>query len=227
MGPGLLVSGTDTGVGKTTVSASLAAHWYAAGLKVRGLKPIESGVPTGQPGADAAALGRAAGHPPLSWSNLELAVSPHRAQRASGRSASAEGLRAWLGDHRGQVTVIEGAGGWRVPLAALDRGGFLYAADLARWAELPVLVVAANRLGVLNHTLLTVEAIERDGLDVAGVVLNSGVSPDDDPSVESNLVDLRELLRCPVVGIGVVNESDHAALADAGRRVVQALEIRF
>jgi len=198
------ITGTDTGVGKTVVTACLAA---AAPGSVCAVKPIESGVPRGRPhGPDAVSIANAAGHTPLTKEIFEAPLSPHRAARMEGRQVDLREVSRWLAALTADTVLVEGAGGWRVP----------WMMELCRATRGRVIVVAANRLGVLNHTVLTVEAISRDGFDVAAVVLNNGVS-EADPSRDSNREDLLEILDVPVLLLGAVDPSDEASLARCGR----------
>jgi dethiobiotin synthetase len=183
---GVFVTGTDTDVGKSVVTAALASALRHAGIPVRALKPVASGVPSGLPGEDAALLGRAAGHAPASLVRLVTPVSPHRAANLEGVAIDAEALLRWIRENSGRVTLVEGAGGWEVPITPHFR-----MSQLARALGWPVLVVARNKLGVLNHTLLTVEAIRHRGLVAAGVVL---VGDAGDPSCAHNAHDLAEAL---------------------------------
>ena len=112
-------------------------------------------------------------------------MSPHRAAAAEGGSVGLDEVVRWVTAHRGDPTLVEGAGGWEVPCGPSWR-----IADLAAALGWPVLVVGANRLGVLNHTLLTVAAVRARGLGVAGVVLVGG----DGPLAAGNLEDLTALL---------------------------------
>lgn len=165
--PAAFVTGTDTEVGKTVVTAALAAGLAAAGHGVRAVKPLASGGTA--PGADAMMLGRAAGHPPLVHACFETPAAPPRAARQEGRLVDPAAVRSWIASQRrpDHAFLVEGVGGWRAPLA----DGW-EVRDLATELGLPVVVVAANRLGVLNHTALTVAAVRGSGLRVLGVVLN-------------------------------------------------------
>ena len=171
--PGLFLTGTDTGVGKTFVGGSLAAWLSLAGLRVGVCKPYESG--TGESGgepADARFLrDRAGSDDPLD----EVCVARYRKPLAPGIAAWEEGevapsvalaaverVRA-----RSDVTLVEGAGGLLVPLA-----GAFTVLDLARAVGLPVLVVAADRLGGINHALLTLRVLAAEGVAAAGLFLN-------------------------------------------------------
>lgn len=209
LGEALFVTGTDTGVGKTVVTAALAAALARAGVAVRALKPVASGVPEGEPGEDASLLALAAGHAPKSFVRLVAPLSPHRAALLEETEVDPDALLAWLRAERGEVTLAEGAGGFEVPVTPRYR-----MSDLAEALGWPVLVVASDRLGVLNHVLLTVEAVRRRGLPVAGVVL---VAREPDPASVWNAEDLRALLPdVPVVGMPLLPALDRAALARAG-----------
>lgn len=189
---GLFVTGTDTGVGKTVVASALAAAVSRAGTAVAALKPVASGVEPGTEPEDAVMLGAAAGHRPACLVRLPAPLSPHRAAALAGAVVEPAAVVGWVHDRRATITVVEGAGGWQVPITPSWR-----MSDLAVALGWPVLVVAANRLGVLNHAVLTVEAVRARGLPVAAVVL---VDP---PSAELaaayNLADLQEQLPDVVV----------------------------
>jgi dethiobiotin synthase len=188
------VTGTDTEVGKTHVTATLARLARAAGRAVVACKPVASGVTPGGPGEDAALLAVAAGHPPLGFAAFAEPVAPHRAALLEGRSLPADLLER-VATVRSEVVLVEGAGGWRVPLSFEPPWSMV---DLARAAGGDVVVVAADRLGVLNHTLLTLEAVRADGCRPVAVVLNA-VSASLDRSTRWNLEDLRRLTQVPVV----------------------------
>lgn len=205
------VTGTDTEVGKTHVTAALAAAWRAAGADLRAIKPLATGEPW--PGGDARALSAAAGHPPLVHLCLPEPAAPARAAALAGVEIHPGRLLDWLRGAMGEgPALVEGVGGWRVPIAP----GF-GVPELAQALGFPVLVVAANRLGCINHTLLTVEAVQQAGLSVAGVVLNDAFGCR--PALAAwNLSDLRAALgELPVWPFA------HGDGAAAGARVLSAL----
>jgi len=171
----ILVTGTDTGVGKTVVAAGLTAWLRARWPDVRALKPVESG--TDEHGgviADAALLALAAGLDDGALGanvySLPEPLAPVVAARRAGVELSIDRLDARWDALRGVggPIVVEGVGGALVEVVE----GITVADLAARW-DLPVLVVAGNRLGVLSHTLLTVEALRARGVRVVGVVLNT------------------------------------------------------
>lgn len=224
---GVFITGTDTGVGKTRVGAALAHLLTGRGLRVRPRKPVESGCPTGPDGLvpqDAAVLREAAGcAEPLERIcpyRLQAPLSPERAAELEGTALDLGRLHAACVADIGSddFLLVEGAGGFYSPLA---RGALN--ADLAGGLGLPVLVVAADRLGTLNHTLLTIEAVRMRGLALAGLVLNQP-APQPDPKMD-NAEDLERWLQMPVLrlphrsGSGVVAWRQEAAslsqLADA------------
>ena len=171
-----LVTGTDTGVGKTVVAAGLVLALRARGRLAVGFKPVETGVEPGTP-ADSVLLARASGgEEPLAAPLLSLgealapAVAADRAGVPVERDAIETRVRALRERH--ESIVIEGAGGAAVPLA----WGYT-ALDLAQRLRLPVVVVARPGLGTINHVWLTVEALRARNIPIAAVVLNGLASP--------------------------------------------------
>ncbi|MGE5699363.1 MAG: dethiobiotin synthase [Deltaproteobacteria bacterium] len=192
-----LVTGTDTGVGKTRVACMLGRRLAAEGLAVFPFKPVESGCPPGPEGkpspADAAAL-RDAFAPRLALADvclypLPAPMSPHVAARLAGVRIDPERIRkaAVAAAAASDIVLAEGAGGIAVEIVE----GYTFA-DLARDLSMHVLVVAENRLGVLNCLRLTVRYLESEGLDLAGVVLNDR-SADPFPARETNEADVRRI----------------------------------
>lgn len=199
MGIGYFITGTDTGVGKTRVGTALAHALSQRGLDVRVRKPVESGCPEVDGRLlpqDAEALRQAAGaREPLARVcafRLRAAVSPERAAALEGVALDLAGLREACVDDGGDLRLVEGAGGFLSPVA---RGALN--ADLAAALGLPVVLVAADRLGVINHALLTLEAAARRGLAVAAIVLSRTQGGGDDPALD-NAADLARWTRHPV-----------------------------
>jgi dethiobiotin synthetase len=184
----IVVTGTDTGVGKTAVTALCIAHLQGKGLRVRGLKPFCSGERT-----DALLLWELQDRAlPLEAVNpfyFAQPVSPWTAARASGREIKRSEALAAIGSHAGQndVLVVEGAGGLLAPL-----GELFDVTDLIEELNAEVIVVAANRLGVINHTLLTFEALRARGVRHPRLAVNNANFPDE--SSRTNLADLHRLL---------------------------------
>ena len=191
--PGLFITGTDTGVGKTQVACRIARWLVHAGYRVGVYKPAASGctVQDGQTIAeDAELLWQAAGRPgdcqQVCPQRFLAPLAPPLAARAEGRKVDAAALRSGLDfwKDRSEIVLVEGAGGLMSPLSDED-----YVADLAEDCGFPLIVVAPNVLGVINQTLQTLitAATFRDGLPIAGIVLNElGRDVSEDPSVESN-----------------------------------------
>lgn len=193
----LFVTGTDTGVGKTHVACLLGKRLREEGIDVRPLKPVESGCPAGPDGrphpADAAAL-RDAFAPGLPLSAvclhaLPAPLSPHLSARAAGVAVDPARVRRSVRDAAGaaDVVLVEGAGGIAVEIGA----GYSFA-DLARDLSLPVLLVAGNRLGVLNHLKLTIRYLDTERVGLLGVIL-SDPSPEPFPARESNEAEARRI----------------------------------
>ncbi len=206
--PGLLVTATDTEVGKTTVACALVRRLVARGVDVGVLKPFESGCAEAPDGtllpADALKLKAAAGDTqPLDTVCLHrfrLPLAPGIAAAREGRTLTLAPTLAAYAElaRRHPVVVVEAAGGLLVPLTAEHD-----VADLAVALCLPLLVVARARLGTLNHSRLTVEACRARGLSVAAIVLNAGpdpVGPGDDPSILDNAEILARLTGLSVLG---------------------------
>ena len=163
------LTGTDTGVGKTFVTALFARALRRAGLDTVALKPICSG-----DRGDAEIL-RAACDGELELDEVnplwfQMPVAPHLAARHENRTISIPALEDWFCSVSAgrQSVLVEGAGGWLVPIA----DGALVA-DLAAALGLPVIVVVADRLGCVNHALLTIGSIRARGLECRGIILNS------------------------------------------------------
>ncbi len=199
---GVFIAGTDTGIGKTFVSCQLLAALRAAGLRAVGMKPVASGcepTPQGLRNDDALALLAASeGEPAYDLVNpvaMRQPWSPHLAAAASGLRVTMAPLRSayeQLREHHDCV-VVEGVGGWMVPLAP----GFS-ASELALQWQLPVILVVGMRLGCINHALLSARAILADGSPLLGWVANR-VDPDME-AVEANIDTLRELMPAPMLG---------------------------
>ena len=199
----LFVTGTDTGVGKTLVSCALLGRWREQGLRTTAMKPVAAGClwrDGGWRNDDALALAAAAtesrDYDLVNPVALEAAAAPHLAAAEQG---SAIDLDRILASYRrlsagSELTLVEGAGGWRVPL---DDHQTL-AAIPARLG-LPVLLVVGVRLGCLNHALLTAEAVAADGLILSGwaaSILDPG-----DRRAEAQVETLRRRLPAPLVGV--------------------------
>ncbi|MCG6871380.1 MAG: dethiobiotin synthase [Gammaproteobacteria bacterium] len=177
---GIFVTGTDTGVGKTRVAAGLLRALVGSGIPALGMKPVASGCEPlhgGLRNADALAL-QAAGFEPVPYELVNPfafapAIAPHIAAAEAGQPVDFERIRAALAvlARRARFLVVEGVGGFRVPLGnrAGEPGD---TADLAALTGFPVLLVVGLRLGCLNHALLSAEAIATRGLPLAGWVAN-------------------------------------------------------
>lgn len=190
--PGLFITGTDTEVGKTYVTALIARALRAAGHRVGVYKPAASGcreVGGRLVSDDAVLLWEAAGRPGeldrVCPQRFRALLAPPLAARQEGKEIDAALLRAGVDCWRARsdVILVEGAGGLMSPL-----GDEEYVADLAGDFGFPLVVVARDSLGTINHTLQTLIAAAtfRDGLPIAGIVLNHPAPPGNDPSTESN-----------------------------------------
>ena len=211
------ISGTDTDVGKTTVAAGLLRAARLAGMSTAAVKPLAAGcelTAEGLRNSDALELlaecSEALSYAEVNPFAFAPAIAPHLAAGEAGVTLEvaelAVAVQAVL-ERRADFTLIEGAGGWRVPL---NKSPPL--AQLPIALQLPVIVVVAVRLGCINHALLTVEAIERDGLRVAGWVAN--LLDPQMPRLEENLAALEARLGAPCLGrIPLLGEASAANVA--------------
>jgi dethiobiotin synthetase len=199
----VFVSGTDTGVGKSLVSASLLRALQAQGLRALGMKPVASGctmTAKGLRNEDAELLRtHSSGAPDYALVNpyaLAEPIAPHLAAAQAGVEIQIDPIAtAFVAlSTMSQCVVVEGVGGWAVPLSAT-----LMQAELVRALKLPVLLVVGLRLGCINHALLSARAIEADGCELIGWIGN-GVDPDM-ACIEENLATLRERLHAPCLGV--------------------------
>lgn len=206
------ITGTDTDIGKTTVAAGLLRAARNRDLTTAAAKPLASGchrAGTALRNSDALILQREC-HPPLPYALInpyafEPAIAPHVAAREAGIALTVADLRCAVGQilvQAADFALVEGAGGWRVPLsedACLS--------DLAVALGLPVILVVGMRLGCLNHALLTAQAIQADGLQLAGWVANQV-----DPQMSRVSENLRELQsRLSAAYLGFVPRLDDAS----------------
>lgn len=217
----VFIAGTDTGIGKTHAACTLLHALRAAGHDACGMKPVASGcmeTPQGLRNYDALALQEAGSDVDLPYAlinpvALRDPLSPHLAAAHDGVEIALAPLRAAFEQlaARHRKVVVEGVGGWLVPLAP-----GLFAADIAKQWQLPVILVVGLRLGCLNHALLSARAIVADGCRLLGWIGNR-VDPEMD-APEENLATLRELLPAPCLGVlphGVAPMQASSCLRDA------------
>jgi dethiobiotin synthetase len=215
---GIFVTGTDTGIGKTRVSATLVSAQRACGRRAVGMKPVASGcreTPEGLRNDDAEALIAASEPaPPYALCNpyaLVLPIAPHLAARDAGVEIALEAIVAAyraLAATADRV-VVEGVGGWAVPVS--DKA---MQADLVRALDLPVVLVVGLRLGCINHALLSARAIVADGCTLAGWIANRV-----DPAMshaDANLDTLCARIDAPLLGV-------LAHARDPGAAAIEAL----
>jgi dethiobiotin synthetase len=176
-----VITGTDTGIGKTVFSAALAGA-----LKLPYWKPIQSGL---EEETDSQAVARLAGVPILPEGNrLVTPASPHLAAEIDGVTIDPQALAPPEGD-----LIVEGAGGALVPVTRT----LLYADLFARW-RIPVIVCARTSLGTINHSLLTIEALENRNVPIHGVAF-LGDAVEDSEAIIATLGGVRRLGRLPII----------------------------
>ncbi|WP_057956446.1 dethiobiotin synthase [endosymbiont of Ridgeia piscesae] len=213
---GFFVTGTDTGCGKTEITLGLMRQMKDCGCRTLGMKPVASGAvptPAGLRNEDASRIrAESSTAVPYEWVNpyaFEPPIAPHLAAQQAGVSIRLETILQayqWLAA-QGDCTVVEGVGGWRVPLEA-----GLSVSDLPQALQLPVILVVGLRLGCINHALLSAEAILATGVELVGWVANH-VDPDMLIQQE-NLQSLKALMPAPCVGeVPFLAQPDAAAVS--------------
>ena len=197
----VLVTGTDTGVGKTYVSTALARVMRLRGLGVAAIKPVESGCGVWpNVSEDAYKLAQATGQkaPQAALDRLGPALAPPTAAEMEGRRLS---MKPWLSEIRRfsqtvDCLLVEGAGGLLSPLTWEEN-----ALDLAKQCQAKILLIAKNKLGVLNHILLTLRVLAEERVEILGVVLSQDEQPDlstkTNPKDLARLTGLRTILDLP------------------------------
>ena len=202
MSGGWFITGTDTGVGKTRVSGLLLDALAREGRLAVGMKPVASGCLTTSAGLrseDAEALlaksGVAADYADINPYAFAPPCAPHLAASEAGVEIRLEKILESFVRLRQQApwVVVEGVGGWRVPL-----GKQLMLSDVVRAMELPVILVVGLRVGCINHALLTVSAIQREGIALAGWVANQ-IDPEM-THVEENVATIQNKIAVPLLG---------------------------
>lgn len=188
------VTGTDTGVGKTHITRLLLETLRSRGFDAVGYKPVACG-----DREDGQILAIASGGLALDKINpvhLKTPVAPYVAELLENQPINPAdllaGFRQLAADHT--MVIVEGVGGWEVPLSPAYR-----VSDLAKDLGLPVILVAANRLGALNHILLTLDAIRAKGLQCAGIFLNQ-LTDELDTAMITNKGVLEDLTGVPLLG---------------------------
>ena len=230
MGIGIFITGTDTGVGKTLVACGLAALLRESGYKVGAMKPAETGCEEKDGKLfpqDAHYLKEASGCvEPLERIcpySLRTPLAPSVAAEREGVKIDIDRIAKLYTEISSahDITIVEGAGGLLVPILP----HYTYA-DLAKLLKLPVLVVAANRLGAINHLLLTLEHAACRSLSVLGYVLNQ-VTRESSLATETNRDALLSMTAVPCVGeIPYLNdlETSRAPLSDV---IEEKLDLRL
>ncbi|MCY9666138.1 dethiobiotin synthase [Paenibacillus alginolyticus] len=191
MGPinGLFITGTDTGVGKTMVTAAITAALRAEGLNAGVWKPVQSGALLGSGVTDAERLLQSTGiqetPEAVAPFTFEAPLTPMLAAKRAGVTLTLQELIA-AGEpltKRYEALLIEGAGGVAVPLT-----DDALVVDLISELHIPALIVARSSLGTINHTLLTASFLRHHGIPIVGVIMNDGelTEPHNDPSADSN-----------------------------------------
>lgn len=198
------VVGTDTDVGKTTIACALLHLAKQQGLSTLATKPVASGCTStidGLRNNDALYLqAQCSENAPYELINpfaFKPAIAPHIAAAQSGINLSVSKLLTAVQAviaKKADYTLIEGAGGWHVPINQHE-----HLSDLAQVLQIPIILIVGIKLGCINHTLLTVEAIKNTGVDIAGWIANQATPPTE--AAQENIDYLRQSLAIPCLGV--------------------------
>lgn len=225
---GLFITGTDTGVGKTVVTAALAIVLRRRGVNVGVMKPVATGCVRRREGLvseDAEFLAEAADAPeplheicPLRLAEpLAPTVAAARAGLTLDLALVMEAWRRLRAAH--DVMLVEGIGGLLCPVTPKAS-----AADLAKWLGLPVLIVARAALGTINHVALTVEAARARKIEIAGIVLNRYDRDSEDVAQMTNPDEIQRVTDVPVLGLVPEDRGTKFAEAVVGEDILAAVQ---
>ena len=198
----IFVTGTDTEVGKTRISTGLMAVLQARSMKTAGMKPIASGCEwlDGQWKNEDALAMSAQSNVTLPYSQInpyafEPAIAPHIAAERAGIAVSVATIKQAYQDiaEQAEAVVVEGAGGWLVPINASQT-----MADLAAELDLPVVLVVSIKLGCINHALLSEVAIQQRGLKLVGWVANHLSEQNESAEI---IATLQQRISAPCLGV--------------------------
>lgn len=221
---GFFITGTNTGVGKTFIACAILSALDKLGYATRAIKPILSGAeqtPMGLQGEDGLLLqqyvNQSMSYSQVNPITLQHAIAPHLAARLENVPLSLEHViqaSAASVEMSGDVLIIEGAGGWRVPI---DETHFL--SHYCSYLGYPAILVVDIQLGCINHAVLTSEVIREDGVYLAGWVANF-TSPPDSVAAE-NITTLSHLLQAPC--LGVVEYHQPTSIVNATNAVMEGI----
>ncbi len=203
---GYFITGIGTGVGKTLITAAMAAQLRQAGQPVQALKPVISGYEAGDPYSDTAILAHSAGvseHERVSPWRFAAPLSPHLAAAKEDREVDDQALIEWCQARceTDTTTLIEGVGGLMVPLNEC-----YMVIDWIKALNLPVIMVGASYLGAINHTLLSLEALRQRRISVRAVLVSQS-APAEDAGLEDTCHSIRLFTAAPVIPVPRVAEA--------------------
>ncbi|MBI5328909.1 MAG: dethiobiotin synthase [Deltaproteobacteria bacterium] len=200
---GYFITGTDTGVGKTFVTAGIAAALKEKGINVGVMKPVETGCPENngrlEP-RDALYLKNAAGTSDeldlINPYRFKAPLAPSIASKIEKKSIDLNRIKACYDTLTAKhgIMLVEGAGGLLAPLNENEA-----VADLVKFLNLPLIIIAASRLGAINHTLLTIKYAQSAGIEIKGIIINYPALATDE-SLSTNQTEIKRLANIPILG---------------------------
>jgi dethiobiotin synthetase len=225
---GLFITGTDTGVGKTLIAGVIAEILRQSGKKVGVFKPVATGckkTPQGLVSQDARFLAHCAGGEfgldiinPITF---ELPAAPFACEKAENKKVDLEKIAAAYKQicQKSDFVIVEGIGGIKVPITAdID------VLSLAKSFDLPVVIVARSKLGTINHTLLTIDAVRRSGLLLAGIIINGYDEKASDLAEKTNAATIKEIGKVEIIAVVPFDDATNMEKFIIGEKVLNALQ---
>jgi dethiobiotin synthetase len=226
----LFITGTDTGIGKTLVTAALMAALQARGVRCAPVKPVQTGCENGDDDlawclSFSEPVFTEAEQAGLTMFRFPLPASPHLAAREAGQRLTVQSLETRIAEVSKHWTalLIEGAGGLLAPVNESET-----MCDLIKALRVPVVLVTRDSLGTINHTALTINELQRQGLDLAAVVINQVTPPGDESDCLIRADNVQVITRlvspCPVYCFGYQFEIKRANLVTLGAPLANGVE---
>lgn len=225
---GFFITGTDTGVGKTLIAGAIAKILRQSGKKVGVFKPVATGckkTKNGLVSEDARFLAHCAesefGLDIINPAAFEIPAAPLACEKVENKKVDLEKISSAYKQicQKSNLVIVEGIGGIRVPITdGLDVLG------LAKAFSLPVIIVAKAKLGTINHTLLTIDAVRRAGLSLAGVIINGYDEATKDLAEKTNAAIIKEVGKVKIIATVPFDDKTNIEKCVIGQKVIKALQ---
>ena len=222
---GIFITGTDTGVGKTLIAGAIAKVFSQKGKKIGVFKPVATGCKKSLVSEDAQFLSRCANSKlaldVINPVTFEIPASPFICEKAENKKVDPKKISAAYKQicQKSDFVIVEGIGGIKVPIT--DRIDVL---GLAKAFKLSVVIVARSKLGTINHTLLTIDAIRRAGLSLAGVVINGYDEKTKDFAEKTNAKIIKKLGKVKILAVVPFDDKTNVKKFIIGQKVLKSLK---